>query len=368
MHIEVSSLVKEYGGHNVLHNLSFTVHSGELLTLLGPSGCGKTTTLRCVAGLEKADAGSIVIGGTTVASNKIFVPAEKRKVGMVYQSYALWPHMTVYENIAYGLRLRRLSKNEIAERVKKILDLMGMYGLRRRLVTDLSGGEQQRVAVARSVIVEPNVLLFDEPLSNLDAGLREHMRFELRNLQKRLGITTIYVTHSQEEAFAIADRIGLMARGKIVQIGTSRELYYQPVDETAASFLGLSNFLTGQPTILENPLASLRTHDGLEILFKKQRELKPGTEATLLVRPRDVKIHKKRPPFERNVWPCKIVRSTFMGESMDCVVSIGEQLLRVIADPEDISDNDIFYAQIPLDKCLMLPDRSHPDSVDEQTR
>jgi ABC-type Fe3+/spermidine/putrescine transport system ATPase subunit len=228
--------------------VSFNIAPGELVTLLGPSGCGKTTTLRAVAGLETPSGGSIRLNGETVyaAAERRNVPAEKRGVSMVFQSYAIWPHMTVFENVAYGLRVRKLPQADVRENVTRVLGLVQMQDYADRPASKLSGGQQQRVAVARAIAFSPSVLLFDEPLSNLDAKLRAEMRVELRELQRRLDITSLYVTHDQEEALAISDRVIVMNGGKIEQIGTPEEIYNRPTSRFVADFVGSANLITGR--------------------------------------------------------------------------------------------------------------------------
>jgi iron(III) transport system ATP-binding protein len=246
--IAIQNLVVDYGEVRAVDDVSFSVGRGELVTLLGPSGCGKTTTLRSVAGLEDPTGGAIVLNGQTVysATARKNLPAEKRGVSMVFQSYAIWPHMSVFENVAYGLRVRRMASAEISENVFRVLDLVQMRDYADRPASKLSGGQQQRVAVARAIAFSPEVLLFDEPLSNLDAKLRVTMRVELRELQKRLGITALYVTHDQEEALAISDRVIVMNAGRIEQIGTPEEIYRHPRTLFVADFVGNSNVIHGE--------------------------------------------------------------------------------------------------------------------------
>src|SRR4051812_24542282 len=246
--IEVRDLVVHYGDAAAVDGVSFTVARGEHVTLLGPSGCGKTTTLRAIAGLETPTGGSIRIGGQTMfsAAEKRNIPAEKRGVSMVFQSYAIWPHMTVFDNVAYGLRVRKVPSAEVAANVERVLDMVQMRGYADRPSSKLSGGQQQRVAVARAIAFSPNVLLFDEPLSNLDAKLRAEMRVELRELQRRLDITSLYVTHDQEEALAISDRVIVMNHGVIEQIGSPEDIYDRPSSRFVADFVGSANMIAGR--------------------------------------------------------------------------------------------------------------------------
>jgi len=245
--IEVRDLVVKYGDATAVDGIGFDIAPGELVTLLGPSGCGKTTTLRSIAGLENPSSGTIRLNGQTVWSNteRRNVPTEKRGVSMVFQSYAIWPHMTVFENVAYGLRVRKAPQSEVASNVTRVLEMVQMHGYADRPSSNLSGGQQQRVAVARAIAFSPNVLLFDEPLSNLDAKLRAEMRVELRELQRRLDITSVYVTHDQEEALAISDRVIVMSKGKIEQIGSPEEIYNRPASLFVADFVGAANMIAG---------------------------------------------------------------------------------------------------------------------------
>ena len=248
--IELKDLVIRYGDAVAVNGVSFNVGRGEHVTLLGPSGCGKTTTLRAIAGLEQPSGGSIRIDGQTIysAQERKNMPAEQRGVSMVFQSYAVWPHMTVFDNVAYGLRVRKQSQADIKANVERALDLVQMRHLAERGASKLSGGQQQRVALARAIAFSPTVVLFDEPLSNLDAKLRAEMRVELRELQRRLDITSVYVTHDQEEALAISDRVIVMNVGVIEQIGTPEEIYNKPRSRFVADFVGSANLIKGRPT------------------------------------------------------------------------------------------------------------------------
>ena len=244
--LSLSGIGKRFGVGAAIHDISLTLGRGEVASLLGPSGCGKTTTLRCIAGFHRPDTGSIRIGGRVIVGDGIFVPPEERGLSMVFQNYVLWPHMTAAENIGYGLRLRRMPRAQIAAKVSELMALLGLAGLEGRYPHQMSGGQQQRVSVARSLAVDPEVLLLDEPFSNLDAKLRVEMRRDMRDLLRRLGTTAIYVTHDQEEAMALSDRIFLMSRGHIVQQGTPRQMYEQPTSRFAAAFFGFANFFPGR--------------------------------------------------------------------------------------------------------------------------
>jgi iron(III) transport system ATP-binding protein len=243
--LELDKLLKRFGSLTVIDSVSLQIRRGEVVSLLGPSGCGKTTTLRCIAGFYAPDDGSIRISERVVASKDLFVPPEERRLAMVFQNYVLWPHMRTFDNVAYGLRLRNTPKDEIRRRVTEVMALLGLKGLEDRYPHALSGGQQQRVSVARSLVVEPDILLLDEPFSNLDAKLRIEMRQEMRGLLKRLGTTAIYVTHDQEEAMVLSDRIFLMNRSRIVQSGSPIELFERPQSEFTARFFGITNILRG---------------------------------------------------------------------------------------------------------------------------
>jgi len=281
----VTSLIKSFGGVRAIDNVSFSIESGEALALLGPSGCGKSTTLRCIAGLEVPDDGEIIIGGKTVFSKKrgIFVPPNKRNVGMVFQSYALWPHMTVFKNIAYPLEVRKWSKNDIKRRVDELLDMLGLQGLQDRYPHQLSGGQQQRVALARAIAPpDVDVLLLDEPLSNLDAKLRESLRVELRNIQKKLRKTMIYVTHDRIEAFTVADKIGVMNKGKLVAFGKASEIMENPRDTFTADFLGYIRLFDGK-VISINDLEAVIDIGDYKIKCKSPSKLEIGDSVSVYV-------------------------------------------------------------------------------------
>ena len=245
----VDGLVKRYGAVTAVSGVSFVVRPGEFISLLGPSGCGKTTTLRCIAGFEHAEEGRIIIDGTTVTDRAagVFTPPNKRQFGMVFQSYAIWPHMTVFDNVGYPLKVRgRHTREEIRDRVNEKLTVVGLANYEKRFPSQLSGGQQQRVALARALVMEPKALLFDEPLSNLDAKLRERMRFELIDIQKKLAIPAVYVTHDQAEAMVMSDRVIVMESGHVAQEGSPDQIYARPANRFVASFIGLSNFLPAE--------------------------------------------------------------------------------------------------------------------------
>ena len=290
-----------------MRGVSFNVLPGEQLTLLGPSGCGKTTTLRAVAGLEQPAAGEIRIGGVPIFSSarNVNVPAEKRGLSMVFQSYAIWPHMTVFENVAYGLRVRRTGAAEITEKVAHALDMVQMRDFADRRASQLSGGQQQRVALARAFVFQPSVLLFDEPLSNLDAKLRADMRIELRDLQHRLGITSLYVTHDLEEALAMSDRIVVMRDGLVEQTGTPDDIYSLPRSAFVADFIGSANLdprtQRGRISPVDG-LIALETADG-QVIYGTAYDRPVGAELTFSVRTVHLQILPQRPAETKNVWP-----------------------------------------------------------------
>ena len=316
-HIEVEDLVVRYGSVKAVGPVSFSIAAGQQLTLLGPSGCGKTTTLRAVAGLERATEGRIRIGGRAVfdGATGLHVPAEERGLSMVFQSYAIWPHMTVFENVAYGLRVRRKSGAEIKEKVRTALELVQMEAYADRNASQLSGGQQQRVALARACAFSPSVLLFDEPLSNLDAKLRGDMRIELRELQHRLGVTSLYVTHDLEEALAMSDVVIVMRAGVIEQHGSPEDIYNRPRTEFVADFVGSANLVRGRlrPDLSGGDTVVVEAESG-QIVYGSAFGRTPSATPTLAIRTVHLDLVEAANPGARNVWPVTVRRSVFLGD------------------------------------------------------
>jgi iron(III) transport system ATP-binding protein len=336
--IEVSGLIVRYNDVVAVDGISFAIQPGELVTLLGPSGCGKTTTLRAVAGLEDPAEGTIRLGGETVysSSQRRNVPSEKRGLSMVFQSYAIWPHMTVFDNVAYGLNVRKLPRAEVVESVRRVLDMVQMTRFSDRPASRLSGGQQQRIAVARAIAFSPTVLLFDEPLSNLDAKLRTEMRVELRELQRRLDITSLYVTHDQEEALAISDRVIVMNHGRIEQIGSSETIYNRPSSLFVADFVGAANLIKGQV----KPDGVFETAGGLRL---KAAEAGSGAETTLALRSAYIMLQRE-PDAGANVARGTVHRRMFHGDFIQYVIDwpAGQLLVRrppteMIAEGADVT-------------------------------
>ena len=300
---------------------SLTIEPGSFVTLLGPSGCGKTTTLRMIAGFESPDEGEIYLGDEPINA----LTPNKRDTAMVFQSYALLPHYNVFDNVAYGLKLRKVPKDEIRERVMHILDLVELTGMEGRMTNQLSGGQQQRVALARALVIEPSVLLFDEPLSNLDAKLRVSMRTEIRRIQQEVGITAIYVTHDQSEAMALSDRIIIMRSGVVEQIGSPQEIYYHPVNEFVADFIGEANFLKGRLEALSDNRAQLNVSGDI-CHAAPVPGMEVGRDYTIVLRPEAASL------AEEGGLPCEVVLSCFMGSYQNYHVKVGDTLVK-LTDP-----------------------------------
>lgn len=324
--LEFRDVVKRFGAVNAVDGVSFTIQRGEIFTLLGPSGCGKTTTLRLVAGLEEPDNGEISISGkpVAIAARGIFLPPEKRQLGMVFQSYAIWPHLSVFENVAFPLRVRRESNQTVRQRVAHALEIVGLGGFAERGATQLSGGQQQRVALARALVYEPEILLLDEPLSNLDAKLREQMRVEIRALQKKLGLTVLYVTHDQAEAMTLSDRIALVHRGRFEQVGTPEEVYDKPQTEFAAGFLGRMVSFAGK--ISKNHSGCWFVLDGhgtqTSVPAALVAAFSDGASIHLQTRPEDLEIlpYGDLLPYQMNA---TVDQVAYLGESFEYQVRAG---------------------------------------------
>jgi iron(III) transport system ATP-binding protein len=295
--IQIDHLTKRFGEVAAVDDLSLTIGDGELVVLLGPSGCGKTTTMRAVVGLEEPTSGRIIVGDTVMfdAERAINVPPNRREMGMVFQSYAIWPHKTVYQNVSYPLERQNVPRRQIEERVRATLDLVGLAKFAERGASMLSGGQMQRVALARSVVSQPRVLLLDEPLSNLDAKLRDHLRFELREIQQRLEITTIYVTHDQTEALALADRIAVMSDGKIIQLDTPPAIYREPADTFVADFLGVGNILAGRVVGASADGGSEVRLDGTDVTLVSSTPAEQNASVSVCIRPEHLAIAPAAP-------------------------------------------------------------------------
>ena len=370
--VQIESLEKWFGEDkervHVLKGVSLNIPEGSLYTFLGPSGCGKTTTLRCVAGLERPDAGRITIGGHTVYAQgeRVYVPTNKRPIGMVFQSYAIWPHMTVAENVAYPLTIQRRPKDEIRRRVSDVLKIVGLDGLEDRPAPKLSGGQQQRVAFARALVNEPKVMLLDEPLSNLDARLRVQMRFEIKALQRRTSITTIFVTHDQAEALAISDQIAVMHGGKLIEVGSPHQLYTRPKRKFTATFLGLTNLIEGKVVEVDGDShpGKLATKKGV-LSFIPSTKLKKDQAAVISIRPENIPLHKSKPQGLDNVLEGTVTEAIFMGDAYQCKIAVGDDLIAVHTHPFNaVNPGDKVFLHLDPGSCNGLP-ADDTEGVDE---
>jgi len=352
--IEVRNLSLTYHSdresHLAVDDVSFRVEAGEFYTLLGPSGCGKTTTLRCVAGLERPDAGTILIDDEPVSSVEegIWVPPNQRAIGMVFQSYAIWPHISVFENVAFPLRhgVATNVSGDIGMKVRDALAMVQLDGLEDRPAPHLSGGQQQRLALARALVMEPKVLLLDEPLSNLDAKLREEMRVELRRLVKSFGVTTIFVTHEQIEALTLSDEIAVMSDGKLVQEGPPLEIYSRPSDPFVANFIGQSNMLSGvvRQSGIETPVGT--------IVCEIPEDCGEGAAVMIAVRPENILLGDGG---DGNLLRGDVASRIFLGSSVECVVTVGEVGLRVLVHPDAAPQEGANVAlRLPTRHCLVM--------------
>ncbi|TMC79009.1 MAG: ABC transporter ATP-binding protein [Chloroflexi bacterium] len=354
--LRVESLRKTFtaqrGAVRAVEDVSFTVEDARFFTLLGPSGCGKTTTLRCIAGLERPEAGTIRLDDDVLSGDGRFVPTHARDIGMVFQSYAIWPHMTVFENVAFPLRVSEHppSRAETRRLVAEALVLVGLEGLEERPAPQLSGGQQQRLALARALVRKPKLLLLDEPLSNLDAKLRQRMRIELRELQRRLGITTVYVTHDQGEALFLSHRVAVMQNGRIVQEGRPRDLYASPASAFVADFVGDATFLPGE--VVEGGVRAL----GGIVRCALSEALTPGAKALLVMRPERVLV-RSAPAGLVNEFAGTLRVAAFLGDHLDCIVDVVGTELRARAHPTaELRREQRVWVELPPEHCLAIPD------------
>ena len=323
--ITINKVTKSFDKVEIIKEFSEAIAEKEFVTLLGPSGCGKTTMLRMIAGFEKPSSGEILIGDDVVSSAKVFVPPEKRGIGMVFQSYAVWPHMTVFENVAYPLKVAKMSKAEIKTKVEKILESVHLAEYAQRIPSQLSGGQQQRVALGRALVSEPKLLLLDEPLSNLDAKLRESMRFEIKDIQKKFGITVVYVTHDQTEAMAMSDRIIVLNQGIIQQVAVPTEIYRQPANQFVADFVGKVNFFKGNAGSGKIELTSI----GQSIPYQGQYT----GGVIVAIRPENISLSPADPSsFPAGLLEGKLLSMFYLGDVNDCRVEINGEILRVIGE------------------------------------
>ncbi len=363
--LKVTGLYKRFvtdrGDVRAVEDISFVVAEGAFYTLVGPSGCGKTTTLRCIAGLEQTDAGEIRIGDEVVSSpdSGVFVPINKRNIGMVFQSYAIWPHLTVFENVAFPLRVGKMkfSSQEIKTKVSKALETVRLAGLEERPAPQLSGGQQQRLALARALVREPRLLLLDEPLSNLDAKLRESMRGELRDLQRQLKITTIYVTHDQLEAVSMSNVIAVMHEGRIVQEGPPREIYDRPNSTFVADFIGSTNFVSGRlvEESIEGETCAIASAIGrLRCYFPDH--VRARSEVLISIRPENIFLRRERPDGTSNCFEGTVITSHFLGEYLDCRIDVAQQTIRARQHPSlKVREGDRIFVEMPVEHCIVIP-------------
>ena len=352
--IDIVGIDKHFGAFKALSGIELAIAEREFITFLGPSGCGKTTMLRTLAGFLTPDQGTVSVAGKLLSSPHAVVPPEERRMGMVFQNYAVWPHMSVFENVAFGLRLQKLARGEIGQRIDRILGAVGLEGLERRHPGQLSGGQQQRVALARSLVVEPSILLLDEPLSNLDAKLRERMRTELKALQRRTGITFVYVTHDQAEAMALSDRIVVFNKGSVQQVGTPREVYERPANLFVADFMGLVNKVPG--ILIERQDDSARVRIGEQTIVTHAIDgLDTAGSVVIAIRPEAIRLGNAEPSAGNNVLAGTIVESVFLGNIVDHQVEVSGVLMRVQGDRQlTFPPGAAIHLTIPIAECVAM--------------
>ena len=352
--IEISAISKTFGSFQALHDISLSIAEREFVTFLGPSGCGKTTMLRTLAGFHAPDVGTIHVADRLMSSPQAIVRPEMRRMGMVFQNYAVWPHLSVFDNVAFGLRVARVPGAEIGTRVARMLEAVGLQGLERRHPGQLSGGQLQRVALARSLVVEPSILLLDEPLSNLDAKLRERMRAEIKTLQRRTGITFIYVTHDQAEALALSDRIVVFNKGVVQQVGTPRDVYERPANLFVADFMGLVNKVPG--TIIGRNGDRMRVQIGRQVIEARINDAADAaSEVTVAIRPEAIVLGNVNSLVGINVLTGTVVESTFLGNIVDHQVDIGGRLLRVQGSRRHaLAPGAAVELSVPVAECVAM--------------
>jgi len=360
MEIRIKGLNKDYFSEGkkitALANVDLTIPGNKIFTLLGPSGCGKTTLLRCIVGLEKPDSGEIAIGDEVVWSKEkgIFVPPEGRGLSMVFQTYAIWPHMNVFDNVAYPLQVKNAPKEEIRRRVEKTLQFVQLEGFENRPATKLSGGQQQRVALARALVPEPKVILFDEPLSNLDAKLREETRKELRSFLTKLQITAVYVTHDRIEALSLSDAIAVMRVGRIVEIGTPKEIYFSSEQRFVVDFIGRTNLLEGKVVSHENDGTLIDTPMG-NVACETQTALPLGSPVTVSIRPEFIRVTEGESRKERNSFRGKVESLVFVGDAYEGEIKVGESRLITRIEPTaNIKEEDEVSLHVDPGQCSVL--------------
>lgn len=337
--IELKGVSKSFGDYKALHETNVSIRNGEFITLLGPSGCGKTTLLRLISGLEKPDSGRIFINGKDATD----LPPEKRHLNMVFQSYALFPHMTVFENVAFGLRCKKTSEPEIKRRVAESLKMVKLEHLAERRINQLSGGQQQRVAIARAVVNEPIVLLLDEPLSALDYNLRKNMQIELKQLQRRLGITFVFVTHDQEEALSMSDRVAIMDEGFIVQLGTPRDVYEEPANLYVAEFIGETNIFNAEVLEIQNGKMIIEI-EGHRFTLNNKKKLSLGTKMHVIIRPEDVKIWGENEIVDtENMIAAVVEQVIYKGSTVDLILRLPSGKRISVTDFFDEDDENLDY-------------------------
>jgi len=343
----LKNLTKVFDNFTAVKNFSARVEDGKFITLLGPSGCGKTTTLRMIAGFIEPTVGEIIIGKEIVyRSKEFFVPPENRNIGMVFQSYAVWPHMNLLDNVSYPLKIRKVSRKERYKKATQVLEMVELVGMGQRYPHQLSGGEQQRVALARALIVDPYVMLLDEPLSNLDAKLREQMRFEIKELQKKTKVTIIYVTHDQAEAMAMSDEIIVMNKGEIQQIGKPEEIYEEPVNEFVANFIGLTNFISCQIS-QDRKYLILKDVKGSKIEYVVSEKYKE--EVMLCIRLEDITLK----PYDTAELNGQVIRATYLGNLVDYLLQVGDITVRVQSKDRGFSKGDKVSLIINKEKIIL---------------